>query len=155
MAREDYNKEIDIEMRRERWCLVGPSRLVKVQAAEVACGPRLPVGRTGMGVDGYFTVAQFIKGMDALEIRAALGLHSDSMTGGAVIYSFLRLPNPTEYVYELTADKLDGLEYTSISNPNYLPGSRKIHQWRILYGARIPVDEANAVWLPPGIPFRG
>lgn len=142
-------------IRREKWCLVGPSRLIKVQAAEVVRGLRLPAGRTGMGIDGYFTTAQSIKGMDALEIRAALGLHSDSMKGGAVIYNFLRFPNPTEYVYELTADKPDGLEHTPRSNLNYLPGSKKIHQWRILYGARIPVDEANAVWLLPGVPFRG
>jgi hypothetical protein len=77
-------------------------------------------------------------------------------TNGARIYHLRRLPQTSEYDYELTAEFPGGLAYNpASSDPSYPPGSRKIHQWKIKDGVQIPVDSTNFLDLKPAQTFPG
>lgn len=156
MGRNDWEKEIDLALRKEGWSLIGPNRLVKVVRL-------LPVGAENMsmtdalgGVGGYVTQAKFLAGLTCSEIEEALGLERGSLTFGAVIHTLARLPAPTEYTYELTAEYPDGMVYNpAMSNEDYPPGSRTIHQWVIRDDVAIPVCPERLVRLEPGRRFAG
>lgn len=156
MGRNDWEKEIDLSLRKENWSLVGPNRLVKVVIL-------LPTGAGNMsmtdalgGVGGYVTQAKFIAGLTCSEIEEALGLERESLKFGAVIHTLARLPAPTEYTYELTAEYPDGMVYNpAMSNEDYPPGSAKIHQWEIRKDVAIPVCPKSLVRLAPGQRFAG
>jgi hypothetical protein len=139
----DWEREVHEAKRRETWALRGPNQIVKV----------LPgVGNSALG--GFITLGRYLLGKTPQQIEIALGLPLGSLAKGARIYRFTRLPLMGEYEYELTAFHPDGLAYVEgHSNPDYLPGDRTIHQWRIKPGITIPVDTINALNLKPGQQF--
>jgi hypothetical protein len=153
MARAGWEREADEAIRTERWALSGPNRLVKV-LQHLPRGIAAPLG-THFFIEGYFTVASYIRGKTADQIANALGLRIGSLENGAEIYTLLRRPGPSEYTHELTADHPDGLAPTFMSDPNYPPGSRHVHQWRLLPGCRIPVAAGSGFVLLPGQRFPG
>lgn len=155
MARQDYETELDLAVRRENWSLHGPNRIVKVLPTSYFPGPRIPDNMAVKCVSGYIGLAKFIENKDPLEIESALGLKKNSMVYGAIICSLLRLPSPTEYSYELSADNPGGLRPTFMSHPDFAPGGKKVHQWEIRKDACVPVDRSKTVLLPPGVPFQG
>ncbi|HUB30558.1 MAG TPA: hypothetical protein VL967_12715 [Terracidiphilus sp.] len=131
--REPWQLEIDDSMRREVWRTNGPNRPVKVCPAEWTIDIRL---------GGYITLGKYLIGKKPNEMERDLGLPTDFLIHGARIYKFSRLPQPSEYEYELTADFPDGLADLGPSprKAYYPPGSPKIHQWRIVSGKSIPVE---------------
>ena len=101
---------------------------------------------------GYITLARFLVGKTPADIEKLLGLPEKFLLSGAYIYNLFRLPNPTEYEYELTTKFPDGLAYNPAHfDERYKPGSDKIHQWRIKPGTTIPVS--TAIKLLPGARF--
>jgi hypothetical protein len=145
MARmNEWQREAYEAVRREVWSLRGPNQIVKV----------LPAGGTAAStLGGYITLGRFLLNKTPRQIGTALGLPSGHLALGARIYRFTRLPQASEYEYELTAEFPDGLAYDPAhSNPSYLPGSRTIHQWRINPGFRVPVDPTHFL-LKPGQAF--
>lgn len=146
MARmSEWQTEAQQAVRKESWGLCGPNQIVKV----------VPAGRgAAAALDGYFTLAKFLFNKTPEQIEAALGLEVGSLKNGARVYRFTRLPQSSEYEYELTAEYPDGLAYNPAwSDERYPPGSREIHQWRIRKGCAIPVDPRNILDLMPGQPF--
>ncbi len=146
MARmNDWQREVHEATRREVWSIRGPNQIVKV----------LPAGGTAaLTLGGYITLGRFLLNKTPAQIGTALGLPRDYLTSGARIYHFIRLPESSEYEYELTADFPDGLAYNpAYSNPSYPAGSRTIHQWRIKSGVQIPVDSRTFLDLKPGHVF--
>ena len=100
---------------------------------------------------GYITLGKFLLNRTPAQIETALGLPPGHLAWGARIYHFTRLPQASEYEYELTAEFPDGLAYNpAYSDPRYPPGDRTIHQWRIKPGVHIPVDSKNFLDLKPG-----
>ncbi|MEJ1157216.1 hypothetical protein [Prosthecomicrobium sp. N25] len=141
----DWRAEIRSELRRENWSLRGVNRVVKVVPLDR--GPQDDVG-------GYITLARFLSGLTPAEIETSLGLPDRFLASGAALYGLRRLPNPTEYTYELTAKHPDGLAYNPAhGDPRYGPGSDAIQQWQIRDGARIPFDPTSVVRLLPGQRF--
>ena len=112
------------------WSLRGPNQIVKV----------LPTGgRAASMLGGYITLGKYLLNKTPGQIETALGLPSGYLATGARIYHFTRLPQTSEYEYELTTEFPDGLAFhPAYSNPSYPPGSRTIHQWRIKPGVQIP-----------------
>jgi hypothetical protein len=149
VVHEGWRKEIDEAKRRENWSVRGPNRPVKV----VPLLPGTPHFTFNAHMGGFFTLAKFIRGLTPRQIEKALGLPIDSLKNGAMIYSFKRLPQPTEYAFELTAARPDGLAATFMSDPSYPVGSGKIPQWQINSKAAIPVDAG--VRLSPQQAFYG
>jgi hypothetical protein len=143
MARiEDWTREAHDAVRREMWSLSGPNKIVKVVKAG---------GTVAASLGGYITLAKYLINKTPAQIERDLGLHSDDLAGGARIYRFTRLPQSSEYEYDLTAEFPGGLAYYSGSSNNpYPPGSRTIHQWKIRPGVTIPVDSKNFLDLKPG-----
>jgi len=149
MARmQDWQVEAHEARRREMWTLRGPTQIVKVVAAP-------PAGtKPATEIGGYITLGKFLLGKTPMQIEQALGLKRGDLARGARIYRFMRLPQPSEYEYELTTLYPDGLAFNPAhSNPEYPPGSRVIHQWRIKKDARIPVDSTNFLDLGPSQTF--
>jgi hypothetical protein len=143
MARmNDWQREAHEVVRREMWSLRGPTQIVKV----------LPAGGTAAStLGGYVTLGKFLLNKTPVQIETALGLPPGYLAWGARIYHFTRLPQASEYEYDLTAEFPDGLAYNpAYSNPSYPPGSRTIHQWRIKPGVQIPVDSTSFLDLKPG-----
>jgi hypothetical protein len=143
MARmNDWQREGQDAVRREMWSLRGPNQIVKVLQAG---------GSAASALGGYITLGKFLLNKTPAQIETALGLPSGYLAKGARIYHFTRLPQTSEYEYELTAAFPDGLAYNPAhSNPSYPAGSRTIHQWRIKPGIQIPVDSAKFLDLKPG-----
>lgn len=143
MARmNDWQREVYDATRRETWTLNGPNQVVKV----VKSG-----GASAATLGGYITVGKFLLNKTPAQIEAALGLPRGYLANGARIYRFTRLPQVSEYDYELTAKFPDGLAYNpAYSDPSYPPGSHSIHQWKIKSGVQIPVDSARFLELKPG-----
>lgn len=142
MARmNDWQQEAQEVVRREIWSLRGPNQIVKV----------LPAGGTAAStLGGYITLGRFLLNKTPVQIGTALGLPPGYLAWGARIYRFTRLPQASEYEYELTAEFPDGLAYNpAYNNPSYPPGSRTIHQWRIKPGVQIPVDSTSFLDLKP------
>jgi hypothetical protein len=130
--RADWELEIDDSMKREVWTATGPNRPVKVCPAQNPLDFRL---------GGYITLGRYLIGKTSSEIERDLGLPRDFLLHGARIYKFSRLPQLSEYEYELTAAHPGGLSYHGpIGKIVYPPGSEKIHQWRIVSGKTIPVE---------------
>lgn len=142
---EDWQREAHEAVRREMWSLTGPTQIVKV----------LPAGGTAASMlGGYITLGKFLLNKTPAQIETALGLPPGYLAWGARIYHFARLPQASEYEYELTAEFPDGLAYNpAYSNPSYPPGSRTILQWKIKPGVQIPVDSSNFLELQPGQVF--
>jgi hypothetical protein len=146
MARmNDWQRDVHEAVRREMWCLRGPNQIVKV----------LPAGGTAAStLGGYITLGKFLLNKTPAQIETALGLPPSYLARGARIYHFKRLPQVSEYEYELTAEFPAGLAYNpAYSDPSYPPGSRTIHQWKIKSGVQIPVDSTNFLDLKPGHVF--
>ena len=131
-------------VKRELWALRGMNAVVKVVPAG---GPPLPAQ------GGFITVGSFLVGKTPAEIVAALGLNAKEYVSGARIYRFARLPQVSEYEYELTAEFPGGLAYSASSDSSFPPGSRKVHQWKIKAGIQIPVHQTDFLDLKPGQPF--
>jgi hypothetical protein len=148
MARmQDWQIEAHEARRREMWTLRGPTQVVKV----------VPLPASGTDpeeeVGGYITVGKFLLGKTPQQMGQALGLPPSRLQNGARIYRFARLPQVSEYEYELTTYFPDGLAYNpGFYDPAYKPGSRAIHQWRIKKQSKIPVD-SNFLDLKPGQVF--
>jgi hypothetical protein len=141
----DWQQEKYDALRVEAWSLRGPNQIVKVLPSD--CNAARPLG-------GYITVGRHLLGKTPQQIEKALGLSSGLLSIGAKIYRFTRLPMIGEYEYELTAHYPDGLAFVpGHSHPDYLPGDRTIHQWRIKKGMEIPVDSKNCLDLKPGHQF--
>src|SRR5690242_6138174 len=100
----DWQREAHEAVRREMWSLRGPNQIVKV----VPSG-----GPPGSALSGYITLGRFLLNKTPKQIEVALGLPSDYLVHGARIYRFARLPQRSEYEYELTAEFPDGLAYNS------------------------------------------
>ena len=151
----NYKLEIQNAMRREKWTLQGPNRVVKV--VKLLPGGVNPIGGNAgpSKQGGYITTASSLRNMMPAQIEKALGLPAGELGSGAVIYKFLRLPQPSEVTYELTADHPGGQKFTSMSHPSYPPGSAQIHQWRIDPPHDVPVDTKNPIVLMPGQKFPG
>ena len=148
MARqEDWQIEIEESMRREAWRATGPSRPVKVCPAQWTIDLRL---------GGYIALGKDLIGKTPQEMERDLGLPEDFLIHGARIYKFTRLPQISEYTHELTADHPDGLadQGPFPGKTYYPPGSKKIHQWKILEGKTIPVDPKYYT-VRPGLQFPG
>jgi hypothetical protein len=130
--REDWEIEREEAMKKEEWRPTGLNRPVKV------CPAEKPLE---FEVSGYFTLGKHLLRRTPAEIERDLGLPRDFLKHGARIYKFTRLPQISEYEYELTADHPDGLadEGPLPRKPYYPPGSSKINQWRIVKGKTIPV----------------
>jgi hypothetical protein len=131
--RKDWEIDIDEAIRKEEWRLTGLTRPIKV------CPAERPLE---FDVRGYFTFAKHLLGRTPAEIERDLGLPRDYLKHGARIYKFTRLPQITEYEYELTADHPGGsVDMGPLPGKiHYPPGSPRINQWRILEGRNIPVD---------------
>ena len=143
MARiNEWEKEIEDALRTEHWSLTGPKQIVKVLAG---------LNRSELEIGGYITVGSSILGLPPSRLAAALGLPASDFVHGATVYKLARLPNITEYEYELTANYPGGLAYNpALHDPKYQPGSAKIHQWRIKRGILIPVRPGSRLELSPG-----
>lgn len=142
--REDWEIEVQDLMRREAWTLKGGSRPVKVL-------PGTDGDATALG--GFFTLGIYLCAKTPDEIEKALGLPSRFLASGVRIYKFARLPQISEYDYELTAKYPDGMSYTGPGDAvDYPPGSEKIHQWRLKHKITIRV-ESNCLRLLPGQRF--
>jgi hypothetical protein len=142
---KEWQREAQDAVRREMWSLRGPNQIVKVVQAG---------GTVASTLGGYITLGKFLLNKTPAQIETALGLTPLYLAAGARIYHFTRLPNVSEYEYELTANFPDGLAYNpAYSKPEYPPGDRKIHQWRIKRGTQIPVDSKNFLDLKPGQVF--
>lgn len=155
MGRAEWERDADDARRTERWTLSGPNRLVKVFSLQLLPkGSGQPLGGYG-AVEGYFTIAAYLRWKTPDQIERALGLPIGSLATGAQIYDLLRRPGPSEYTHNLTADHPDGLAQTFMGDPRYRPGSRHIHQWCLLPGRRIPVAAGSGFVLLPGERFPG
>lgn len=131
--REGWEIDIDDAIKKEEWRPTGLNRPIKVVPAE------RPLESD---VGGYFTLGKYLLRKTPEEIERDLGLPRDFLKYGARLYKFTRLPQVSEYEYELTADYPDGLadQGPFPRKIYYPPGSRKIKQWRILKGKFIPVE---------------
>ena len=142
---KDWQREVHEAVRREIWSLRGPNQIVKVLASG---------GTAASMLGGYITLGRFLLNKTPAQMELALGLPRRYLASGARIYRFVRLPQSSEYEYELTAEFPGGLAYNpAFSNPSYPPGSRTIHQWRIKPGVHIPVDSTSFLDLKPGHVF--
>lgn len=141
--RTEDDEDIFLAKRRELWSIHGPLKVVKI----------LPIsGSHPDALSGYITIAKYLVNMTPKQIEVALGLPPDYLMFGARIFRFTRVPQPSEYTYELTAHYPDGLAYDPIrKDPRYGPGSKTIHQWKIRDGVNIPVFPA-CLSLGPGVP---
>ena len=146
MARmDDWQREALEAVRREVWSLRGPNQVVKVLPAG---------GSVASALGGYITIGRFLLGRTPAQIETDLGLPHGYLANGARIYRFTRLPQSTEYEYELTANFPGGLAHVPAhSNPSFPPGNPTIHQWRIRPGVQIPVDSTSMLELKRGQAF--
>ena len=145
---DEWKQEIRAGLRRENWSLVGPNRVVKVVSRQSA---------TALTAGGYITVGSALVGKTPGQLERMLGLPSNYLAQGARIYRFSRLPRLAEYEYDLTTHFPGGLAYNPAhSDPRYLPGTPRAHQWKIRDGVQIPVDTKNFLDLAPGdkVPYH-
>jgi hypothetical protein len=144
MPNSDWRSDIQEAKRRENWSLKGPNRVVKVT----------PLVDRKQSVGGYITLARFLLGKSPTEIEKLLGLPLGFLANGARIYNLSRLPNPSEYEFELTAQFPAGLAYNPAhGDPAYGPGSDKTLQWKIKPGTTIPIDPRSIIELSPNQRF--
>jgi hypothetical protein len=146
---DDSEREARDAVRREIWSLRGLNQVVKVVSADAKAAPTL---------GGYITTARSLLDRRLEEIVADLGLRKDKFERGARVYRFTRLPQPSEYEYDLTADFPSGLVYNPghvKDDEKYPAGSPTVHQWKIRPGVEIPVDPKSMIEVKPGekIPY--
>src|ERR1700733_16055061 len=98
--REDWEIDMDDAIKKEEWRPTGPNGPIKVVPAE------RPLESD---VCGYFTLGKYLLRKTPEEIERDLGFPRDFLKHGARLYKFTRLPQMSEYEYELTADHPDGL----------------------------------------------
>lgn len=146
MARvQDWQKDIHDALRRENWSLRGFNKIVKVVTAKA---------NVAHSLGGYITLGKYLISKTPAEIERDLGLKPGYLAEGAKIYSFTRLPQSSEYEYDLTAKFPGGLAFhAGSSHDPYPEGSPRIHQWKIKPGVQIPVDPAHFLDLKPGQRF--
>lgn len=138
---DNWKKEVREALRHEAWTHRGPGRVVKVVPLEYAKASE---------VTGYIAQGKSLLGKTPYQICVTHGLPFFKFRSGMRVYSFKRLPMPSEYEYELTCAYPDGSAFNPAqSNPDYPPGDPGIHQWRIKDSASVPVDSANALELKP------
>lgn len=104
VKKQGWKDEIRTSLQKEDWALGGPKRPVKVIAFDRMLNPPL--------IRGYFTLAKFLLGRMPREIEQILGLKADTLKSGAFVYDFSRLPQISEYEYDLTARYPGGLALT-------------------------------------------
>jgi hypothetical protein len=139
--RQNWESEIEEAVKREEWRLTGLTRPIKVFPAEKPLE---------LDLRGYFTLAKHLLRRTPEQIERDLGLPRGYLKNGARLYKFTRLPQITEYEYELTANFPDGL-VAALPLPKktyFPPGSPKIKQWRMLEGKSVPVDPVYFVVRP-------
>jgi hypothetical protein len=82
---------------------------------------------------GYVCQEKVLLGKTPSDMERNLGLKLGHLQGGCRVYALRRLPMTFEYAYELTTAQPGGLAFDPVmSNPDYLPGSSFIQQWRLL-----------------------
>jgi hypothetical protein len=133
MGSHEWQREMQDAVRHEAWSLSGATRVVKVVPCDVA---RPLAEMTTVRLTGYVCQEIVLLGQRPEDIEGRLGLRVGSCAKGCRIFRFERLPNPSEVAYELTAEFPDGLAFGPLSNRLYPPGSRAVHQWRLL--AEVP-----------------
>lgn len=139
MARmEEWQREALDALRREAWALKGYNAVVKV----------VPAGESRPFAAGYITLGKYLINKTPSQIVRDLGLDADKFIRGVRIYRFARLPQITEYDFELSAAFPDGLAYVpGLSNPRFPAGSGKVLQWKIREGTQISVDTMRFIEL--------
>jgi hypothetical protein len=143
LAREpDWRREIREAMRNEAWTLVGPSGLVKV--VRLATMINVPAKARA---PGYVTQQRYLFGKTPAQIERDFGLPPFSLDRGCRVFRLERLPQRSEYTYELSAAEPDGLAFNPadaweararfVNDPSltevpyYPPGNERIPQWRV------------------------
>ena len=127
------------------WKLTGKNALIKVVSTEEA--PDAIRRRFAMG---YVTQAKFLKGLNAFQIERDLGLRPQSLSKGAFILYFARLPQLSEVEQRFSAALPDGKVWTpdmhdafdkardAYKNSHatlvdyYPPGSDSAKQWKLI-----------------------
>jgi hypothetical protein len=138
----EWLTEIRDAKRHEPWTTEGPNRLVKV----VRAATLMNVPQRARAV-GYVTQEKYLFGKTPTEIERALGLPPFSLGRGCRIFCLQRLPQPSEYSYELSAAHPNGLAFvpadalearqkylddgTLTEQPYYPPGESHIPQWDV------------------------
>jgi hypothetical protein len=146
------------------WTLTGPAAVVKVVSVNDAAKPVAVKSATG-----YVTQAKFIKGMNAIQIEAALGLRPNSMKKGGYVFFFARLPLLADVEQRFTADMPDGQIWSDKEMEAYMqaradrdasgsdlvqsypPGSARVMQWQLT--KPVPL---SGLWkqVTPSLPFE-
>src|SRR5437899_6970746 len=145
MARTpDWQQEARDFLRKEDWSLRGMGQVVKVVPAG---------GPIASYLGGYITLGKFLLLKTPIDIEKDLGLLPGALKNGARVYRFARLPQVSEYEYDLTAANPGGLAYNPAWS-QYPAGSPKIQQWKIREGIKIRVDTHNVLDLKPGRQFH-
>jgi hypothetical protein len=141
MARmEEWQREALDALRREAWALKGFNAVVKV----------VPAGVSRPHAAGYITLGKYLINKTPSCIVADLGLDSSKFHRGLRVYRLTRLPQITEYDFELSAAFPNGLAYVpGLSDRRYPPGSGKVLQWQIREGTQISVDTTHFIDLKP------
>lgn len=122
MAREEWKNDIEDGLKRERWTLFGPHRIVKVTPIFNQISPT---------ARGYICMENVLTNKTPAEIGRLLGV-ARKFDDGVRIYALQRLPSPSEISYELTAQFPDGLVFDPVMHsPDYPPGSAHVHQWQL------------------------
>jgi hypothetical protein len=104
-------------------------------------------------VSGYFTLCNYIQMQTPEQLEMSLGLKAGHLATGARLYKFARLPQMSEYEYDLTAKYPGGLSVESQYGDEIWPeGSNKIHQWRLNKGVTVRVEAP--IDIVPGQVFR-
>ena len=136
--RQDWQEEVRDALLSEAWSTTGPSRIVKVVSAS---------GPIKNAVHGFICLEKSLLGRTPQELQGLLGLPPKCFDMGCRVYRFLKLPLQHEVEYELTAHYPNGLAFNAaMHDPAYAPGSKSIHQWRLLVD--VPVE--HLLDLAPG-----
>ncbi|WP_321477290.1 hypothetical protein [uncultured Paludibaculum sp.] len=145
MARmEEWQREALDALRREDWALKGYNAIVKV----------VPTGDSRPYAAGYITLGKNLINKTPPQIVRDLGLDSSKFIRGMRVYRLTRLPQITEYDFELSAAYPGGVAYVpGLSDPRFPAGSGKVLQWKIREGTQIPVDTSRFIELKPSDVF--
>ena len=146
------------------WTLTGENALVKVVTLEGASNP------ASLGcATGYVTQAKFLRGLNAHEIEARLGLRPNSTKRGFYVMYFAWLPKLAEVEQRFSADMPDGKVWTDSMHSDFEksraeaqqsgsdrvdffpPGSSRIKQWKLTEPVRL-----SGHWkvVTPSVPFE-
>ena len=134
-------------LKSENWNLNDSRCPVRIEP--IAGAPKEALG-------GYFTLCGCINLMTPAEMEKNVGLDRNSLATGARIYRFARLPQISEYTYELTAkypggvpESWQGTDWQG--NVKWPAGSDKVQQWRLKSGILVRVQEP--IDVAPGKKF--